>query len=53
MSIFAQFVFCENIIQRAIVSARISYFPLETLKPYGLVLLQWSETDPNNNFSEN
>ena len=36
MSIFAQFVFCENIMQRAIVSARISYFPL---KPYGLGLL--------------
>ena len=34
MSIFAQFVFCENII-----SARISYFPLERLKPYGLGLL--------------
>ena len=39
MSIFAQFVFFENIMQWAIVSARISYFLYFPLKPYGLGLL--------------
>ena len=39
MSIFAPFVFCENIMQRAIVSADFLLFPLERLKPYGLGLL--------------
>ena len=33
MSIFAQFVFCENIMQWAIVSAQISYFLYFPLKP--------------------